>query len=329
MSSLRHKIVGFFKKYNISIDRKIVSYLICIVIATALWFLNALNKDYTAEISYPVKYTNLPRSKHLVSPLPSTILLEVKAKGFALLGHRISTSFLPITLNVSSFSNHLLEKNDLLEYTLNTNDIKDKISSQLNADIKLLDVYPSTIDFKFGKSKSKKVVIRPTLRYTLKRQYILKRIAVIPDSIVVTGPSVIIDTIGFIATEPWEIKELGKDIARELSLQPVSGCSFEETKAQVDILVEQFTEARKTLRIIELNVPDSLNLRLFPDYINITYDIGLSNYDKVVSDDFVFVVDYDQTKYSSILDIKVSKAPLYIKNLDYTPQKVEYIIEKK
>ena len=45
-----------------------------------------------------VKYTNFPAGKYPVAELPTQIQLTVKAKGFALLGHSIRTSFLPILL---------------------------------------------------------------------------------------------------------------------------------------------------------------------------------------------------------------------------------------
>ena len=123
---------SYFKNRNIRIDRNILSYIICVIIAAILWFLNALNKEYTSEISYPVRYTDFPKGKYLVSSLPSTITLEVKAKGFTLVGYRISTSFLPISLDINSYSNYMLEKDNILEYTLKLSTIKDKINNQLN-----------------------------------------------------------------------------------------------------------------------------------------------------------------------------------------------------
>ena len=97
------QIQQFKEKY---LNRNIVSYLICVVIASILWFLNTLSKDYLTEITYPVKYTNFPAGKYPVAELPTQIQLTVKAKGFALLGHSIRTSFLPITFNVGSYCIH-------------------------------------------------------------------------------------------------------------------------------------------------------------------------------------------------------------------------------
>ena len=329
MPNIVNRFVEFLKKNNLRIDRNIITYLICVVIATILWFLNALNKDYTAVISYPVKYVNLPQGKHLVTDLPSTLSLEVRAKGFALLGHRISTSFLPITFNVNTYSNHLLEKDEVFEYTLNTNEIKDKISNQLNTEIKLLDITPATIEFKFAQSVEKMIAVRPVVNYTLKRQYILNQITATPDSILVSGPATIIDTLQYVSTKSIRLKDLGKSVSKEVELTPLRGCTVDDVTIKLDLQVEQFTETKKTVKLRARNVPESLYLRLFPDNINITYDVGLSNYEKISNQDFEFYVDYNQTTSSSFLDVKVGKTPAYIKNLVHSPQKVEYIIERK
>lgn len=329
MPHIVNRFVEFLKKNNIRIDRNIITYLICVIIATILWFLNALNKDYTAVISYPVKYVNLPQGKHLITELPSTLSLEVRAKGFALLGHRISTSFLPITFNVNTYSNHLLEKDEVFEYALNTNEIKDKISNQLNTEIKLLDITPATIDFKFAQSVEKMVAIRPVVHYTLKRQYILNQITATPDSVLISGPATIIDTLQYIPTKTLRLKDLGKSVNKEVELSTLQGCTVDDITVKLDLQVEQFTETKKSVKLQALHVPDSLYLRLFPDNINITYDVGLSNYDKISNQNFEFYVDYKQTTSSSFLDVKVGKTPAYIKNLVYSPQKVEYIIERK
>lgn len=327
---MKNKLFAFLKRHHIPIDRNILTYGICVLIATVLWFLNALNKDYTAEISYPVKYTDFPKGKHLISELPKSIILEVNAKGFALLGYKVSTSFLPITFNVNSYSKHRLEGKDVLEYTVNTSEIMDKISSQLSQDIKLQNIRPESIEFKFSRAVSKMIPIKPVVNYTLKKQYILKNnISVTPDSIWVNGPATLIDTLQYIYTQPVKFKEISKKVTDQTELKEIPDVDFDQREVTITLDVEKSTEAQKTIAIIPRNLPDSLNIRLFPDNINITFEIGLSKYDKIFDTDFEFTVDYNQASGSSFLNIKAEKTPPFIQNMVITPQKVEYILEQK
>lgn len=318
------------KAFRFHIDRNIISYGICVLIASILWFLNALNKDYTSEIAYPVKYTDFPAGKYLVSDLPQNITLEVKAKGFALLTHQIRTSFLPIIVNVNSYSNHSLEKGDIFEYTLQLNEIKDKISNQLNSDIKLLSIHPDKIDFRFSPSVTKKVAVYPVVRYSLKQQYILKGgILCIPDSVMASGPAQIMDTLQYVYTEPWEAGEIRKNLVQTVGLTPIQGVKFEDIKIKIEMQPERYTEASRTIPVKVLNLPDSLDIKLFPGSVDITYEIGLSKYDAVKDSDFTFTVDYLQVTSGSFLPVHLLHSPTYIKDLRYSPQKVEFILEQK
>lgn len=321
---------SYFKNRNIRIDRNILSYTICVIIAAILWFLNALNKEYTSEISYPVRYTDLPKGKYLVSELPSDITLEVKAKGFTLVGYRISTSFLPINLDINSYSNYMLEKDNILEYTLKLSTIKDRINNQLNSDIKLLNIKPEEIYFKFSHAVTKMIPVKPIVDYSLKKQYILKdEITAVPDSILVSGPASMMDTLSYIPTQIWKAGEISKNLSRTIDLDFPPNFSAEEKSVKINIELERFTEAKRNIPISVWNLPDSLNIKLFPNTVDISYEIGLSRYDKVTDKDFEFIVNYSQTPNSSYLPVEIVKIPSFIKNLSYTPQKVEYILEKK
>ena len=83
------------------------------------------------------------------------------------------------------------------------------------------------------------------------------------------------------------------------------------------------------LPITHLQIPDSWTLRVYPDNVDISYEIWLSNYNKITAGDLLFSVVYPNNAYVTDLEVKVVKAADYIKNLSYTPQKVEYILEKK
>lgn len=322
-------MLAYLKEHGPRIDRKILSYLLCVLIAAILWLLNALNKDYTSDISYPVKYTGFPEGKYLVSSLPKNITLEVKAKGFSLLGYHMSTSFLPITLDVDAYSNHLLEKDNQFEYTLRLNDIKDKINNQLSSEIKLLNINPREIEFKFSRAVSRKIPVRPVVDYSLKKQYILRGdIQVSPDSIRVSGPAALVDTLSSVPTDRWEAGEIAKDVSRNVSLNLPAGLTSDTKEVKLSLFTERYTEARKTIPIKVTGRPASLTVRLFPSTVDITYDVGLSMYDRVTDKDFSFTVDLKNIGDSPFLTVKAGKVPSYIQNLTFTPRKVEYILEK-
>lgn len=332
MQSIKTKIISYIRQHRkIPLQQNVATYGVCLVIATALWFLNALNKTYVTEISYPVKYTDFPKGKLLVSELPEEMTLEIKAHGFALLRYKISTAFQPIVFNVNSYSNGVIEKNDLLSFTVTTAEVKERINSQLNQDIELLNIKPESVTFEFSRFQTKTVPVIPQVTYTLKHQYILRKdITVTPDSLQIEGPASIVDTLRAIYTKPVKYTKLSKSVDKKIKLQDINGLQVDIKDVRLQIEVERYTEARKTVPLGVKNLPDSLQIRLFPSSIDITFDVGLSNYDIVTDTSFVFEVDYDEIKNNpEKLPIHVAKRPHHIKDLLFTPVEVEYLIEKK
>ncbi len=327
ISSILEKIKFVPKRIHVS--KNIIMYLICVVIASMLWLMNALNKEYAVEVAYPVKYVNMPKGVYPISTLPDKLQLEIKAKGFTLVGHRIRTSFLPITFNMATYAPALKGNKQVWEYLLNTNEVKDKIGSQLSSEVQLTKIHPEEILFRFGPAKTRKVPVIPTVDYTLKRQYILNEITARPDSILVSGPATLIDTLSGIPTMRVEVRDVGKNLVRTTKLLPVPNCIFNDQNIELAINVEQFTEGRKFITLVPRNVPDSMNIRLFPAQVEISYEVGLSKYDKISEKDFLFTVDYPRDVNVSYLDINIQKAPPFIKELMLVPPKAEYILESK
>ena len=167
------------------------------------------------------------------------------------------------------------------------------------------------------------------LDYTLKKQYILNQVTAVPDSVIVRGASNIIDTLQYASTAIWSLKNANKTQQKVLKLQEIANCQLVDKSVEVTLEIEQFTEARRSILIQAKQVPDSINVRLFPASVDITYDVGLSKYNSLNDKDFIFSVDYPVDPTAPYLKVKAEKIPAFIKNLDFSPQKVEYILEKK
>lgn len=317
------------KKNNES-NKKIARYLIFVLFATVFWFLNALSKDYTTTVSYPVNYVGFPKDKVLIKELPEELSMDVKGYGFALLRYKISTAFLPITFNINSYTDNKLVKNNILNYTIITDNIKNKISKKLSKDIQIIKISPDTIGLHFSRIIKKKVPIKPSVDITFANQYAQNgQITVSPDSVTIDAPSVYIDTIKFVETNLINFKDLNKSVKRNVSINKKEGVKYEFTRTVVNIPVDQFIESTKEVKIEILNIPDNIRLRLFPDKIKINYRVGLSNFRNITEEDFNISVDYDElTSTSNILKVYLKKYPENITNIKISPSKVESIIEK-
>ncbi len=313
------------------IDKKILIYLIFVCFSTVFWFLNKLGNEFNSTINYPVRYANLPSNKVLVSELPPKLKLQVTAPGYSLLKYKLSPVPFPVVINLNDYAKQI-SKESVERFTIHTRQIKSDINQQLGKDIVVLDVLPDTITFHFANVINKKVALAANVNLNFAPQCMLDgNIRFSPDSIVVSGPEFILDTIQYIFTKKHKFKDLNKPIERNISLQEIENLSFAKKKVNMKLPVSKFTEADISTPIYPINVPDSLYLITFPQKAKISYLVSLSNYDKINELDFRLEVDYLEIEklLGQKLSVNLKHSTDKASSISFTPTIVEYIIEKK
>jgi YbbR domain-containing protein len=307
-------------------------FLIFLFLSSVFWLLNQLEDNYVTTVNYPVKYINPPPDKVFVGELPSRLELEVEGTGFRLMEYKIGKELMPVELNINSYSLEPSEDRNSLKYFIATNSIKSQISQQFSSAVKILDISPDSLFFEFAEEAKRKVPIEPNFSYELAPQLMLQGgIELSPDSVIISGPDKILDTINFVKTKYEELGEIKRDYSFVASLKRTHPrLNYSTRNINVTLPVESFTEGKLEKEILVTNEPDSLEVRTFPKNVDITYLVGLSNYDKVIPELFKVSVSYSQVKQGKErLDVTVEKAPEYLKSYTYSPQSVDYIIEKK
>lgn len=327
MNKRFEKIPDYFKIEKLKNNKQAVVFLVCVAIATSLWFLNALSKDYTTTISYPVKYVNPPARQFLANDLPSKLELKVDAHGFTLLRHKLSLSFSPIILSLSNITDGVRPQNRT--YEVNINRHLKRISSQVSNEIKVREVLPDIIFVVLDSLKSKNVSVKADVELNFKSQFNLKNPAkLLPQQIQITGPAATIDTIQFLFTEQKSFKNLDAPLERYLEVQHPEKTTIVPEKVLLKVDIEKFTEKELKLPVLIKNKPADVNIKLFPSEIKLSCLVGLSEFDDINSSNFRAVVDYNSINNSSSkLTITIELKPALIEVIRVVPENVEYLIE--
>lgn len=326
------RVVEYFKNEIHAIrNGKAFVFLVCLALASFLWFLNALEKQYTDHISVPVRYINLPKEKDLMGTLPDKFELMVDAYGYTLLQQKLSIAFSPVLLNVNELTNSYLENKYMSKYTISTYEHKDEFAKQISNEIKILSIRPDSITFVVSNVIEKLIKVHPVVNLTFAKEFILQKSPVAePPAILVRGPEEILDTLSYIYTKPVEIKNIAHTVSRdaEVILLPELQSAIDEVSVQ--IAVEQYTEAKFEIPVILLNQPDSIKIKTFPSKITVTCKVGLSQYAKLNAGSFRAVVDYGHhARTISKLPVILDKIPDTVLSVDFFPKEVDYIIERQ
>jgi hypothetical protein len=306
-------------------------FLICLIIATALWFIKAMEKTYETSVFLPVKYTNIPRNNVLVNPPPSKLEVKIRAPGFTLIKHKIGLTLTPISLNIRPYYIGNEEKRDASQFIILSDKFITQISDQINQDIKVLDVFPDTLFFHYDFLTEKKVKVISRIQINCQNQHFLSdSITITPSVINVRGPISIMDTLSGVSTAAIKFNDLAITTQSTVPLEKDNQLEYSVNKVNVEIPVSQFTEYNEKIVVNTFNIPDHLNLITFPGKINVSCLIAFDKFKIINSNDFIVGVDYNDISSSSkTLTVKVYKQPDFIKSLQIQPSQVEYIIKKK
>ncbi len=325
LDQLPEKIINFRKKYQ----QKILLFLFFVVLSTIFWIIRSLNEEYEADILYPVKYGGMPENKVLLSEPTDRLKLRVKAVGRTILSHKYSYFLRPLKFDVSSYSLNTIGTDS--SYIL-TKTAKEALAQELD-DIQILDISPDTLFFRFTEMITKKVGIKHNIlnfpRIFAKQYMFNGNISYVPDSIIVSGPNSILDTLNCVYTEPITINNLNDSLVRTYLLERIGQVVFSRKKVKLVIPADKFTELSYLVNINHMNVPDSLVLKTFPNSVRITCRVTLSYYDRVKPEMFEPYVDYNdiETSISSKLKILLKDVPEYVHSLTLYPPSVEFLIE--
>ena len=320
----------FLSREKLAFRKKALVFSFFLALSVIIWMMNALGKNYTSEIDYPVRFKNYPENKTLIGELPSSLKLRVSAHGYTLLQHRISSRYIPIVFNVRSFTLSIMPEVDSSFYFLETRFVHDYISKELDSEFEILDVKPDTLIFPFALVVSKKIPVFADIIYELDKQLILKELPVLqPDSIMVSGPDYILDTLQLVLTKKMNLGRIKSSTDKKLEMKPLNHVSFSDEKIDIQFTIEKYTEKTLSVPITVNNLPDSIEMQIFPRKIQLTCQVGLSNFDPLQSGMFSAYVDYnDFLPGITRLPVSIGEQPNFVRAIRYKPKTVEFLIDE-
>ena len=322
----------YFKKIQFNkkkqLDKNVFIFLFFFIISTVFWFINALDNEYTTKIMQPVRFVNFPEDKIIHGDLPSVFVLTVKGRGFDIWKHQASFSKTSLVIDLKKKSFSKIEEENRFYFL--TYGYKSKIEEQINSRLELLSVSPDSIYVDLVAIVNKKVPVILSGMLEYEKQYTcIDPIRIMPDSVEISGPSSLIDTVTAVYTEDFVLKKISNAITFESNLMVENDCVLKTTKVKIHVPVEKYTEASFKISIECINQPDSIELKIFPAQLKVSYFVSLAEYHKIDKKQFKAIVDFSEKRIQKgKMQVKLVTYPDKIINLDYFPRRVDFIIEK-
>ncbi len=311
------------------INKRIIVYLICVCIASALWFMNALGKSYQTEVFLPVRYTGMPAGKVVTSTLPDTFLLQLNGSGYALLRQHIFFHS-PVRVDFSSVT---IQQNEQNQYSITAALLSEQISKQLPGGLRVEKIKPDAILLTITEKISKRLPVIPHLQLDFKTTFnISDSIHVFPAFITVYGPQYVLDTMQAVYTVLQNAAEIDDSISFTAALKaPPVWVEYETEQVNIIVPVERMKESIFVLPLIVQNLPPNIALQVIPDSVEITVLVPVSRTDEIEAKMFQANIDYRQTldNKTGQIPILLDKTPVFVQVQWMLPDRVSYQLIQK
>ena len=305
-------------------SREFFIFFFFFLIASGFWLLQTLNNDYETEFSIPVRLKGVPDDVVITSEPVSEVRIRVKDKGTVLLNYMLGKSFYPITLDFSDYKG----KDNVVQ--VYASQYGKKVISQLNTSTNLITMKPDTLEYIFSTGTSKRLPVRLQGKVSAGRQYYLADTIFRPDSVLAYAPAGMLDTVSVVYTQWINVENVDDTLFQQVSLQKQKGVKLVPSSVEMMLPVDMYTEKTVEVPLIGVGFPANKILRSFPSKVQVTFQVGLSNFRQIDAKDFSIQLAYDELLKlgSDKYTVKLKKIPTGVSQVRVNPSQVDFLIEQ-
>jgi hypothetical protein len=300
----------------------------CLFISASLWVLVQTSKwdVYSFYIAYELE--GIPKNYRMVGNQPKQALIRQNTTGlnflYNQLFHKKSFYFDFPKSKIHPYSGSL-------KYILVHDLLKEHNLFQANGST-VISVEPDTVFLESGKVYAKVVPLKVQIEANFKEGFfpVSNPIPSVKE-VTIRGKKDLlktIDTLVLTAKLPGQLSE-GKDFKVEIPEKgSLSTLEMMPSKVKCRINVEKFTEKKVEVKILPINIPKGMKVKLLPDKASLRTSIPLSHYEEVTEEIFQITADFSSPILNNRVRLKIDKIPYYCMNTKLENNFVEFILIK-
>ena len=309
-------------KLNIFNYKTLNNFLIFLLISILFSTIVKLTKVHTKSISYKINLTDIPDDKIITNQSVDSIKITVSSFGFDFVKYYLSDQ----AINISSkdiFDNSK-------SYVITQSNSYSQIDNFITPKFELISINIDSLFFNYDRLKTKNVpvVLNSSINFSQGFDY-FENFTIIPDSISVIGPELVLESINAVTTKKLILDNLKSSINENLLLDiQYTNLKYSNKSVKLFIDVEKSTESILDIPVSIINVPKDIKLNYYPKMIKISFTVSLDNYQKYSSKDFKIICDFNQISLDGKLTPEVINQPNLIKNLRLINNEIQYVFLK-
>ena len=313
------------KKFNRFMkSRRINIFLMFVLLALLFSLLTKFSRDYTQTLSLEIRPINVPEDKVIIEDSLQQIDVTLTTYGFKLIRYALVKPSVDIDFNG-------LDHDETHYYWLKQRGFS-RVVEQFDPNVKIQTINPDTLKFRFDTNDVQTVPVILDAQMEFSAGFdILDSIQIQPDSVRVIGPSVLVDSVLSVRSEPVSIKGINTDIEQLVELIPPDNPQLALSDLQVTIKakVDKFTEGSVEVPVIVKNVPEDTRINVYPKTVEVIYYASLDAFKDIDPNNFIVECDYGNARDSEMTFMvpELTKKPDKVKEARLATKRIEFILQ--
>ncbi len=308
-------------KMNIKKNSDSRIFFICLLIASVLWLLINLSKEYRTTIEVVIEYQNPPAGKVLFNEESDTIHAEINATGANILKYQFHNPLVKVELDEVLLTNN------------NTNFwLPNRFLTILQDELTVKEVYrveEDTMRLLVDELGKKRVPIVPRVKVISNQGFKVVNANYSQDTVEIRGPKSVVKEVKEIQTEEIVFENKENNFTKMVMLeypQRVKGIKAIEYQ----VAFEKYTEKSIPITILPVNLPLNTEIQIIPEEVEVKFTVGYSKFFEIKPQDFQVVCDVKQINDTlTEIPLKIKKRPKEIENIRIIPAKAKILLVKK
>jgi hypothetical protein len=142
---------NFTKRKIKVINRDVAVFAFFLFLSFIFWYLNSLGKEIEADISYQIRYANIPKEKGKIVDPSTDLNLFLKGPGYSILKLKFSGNKAPVIIDFSKVSYKRAPGIKTLTYFIVTSGLTKSLNIQMRSGCEITSIKPDTLFFTFEK----------------------------------------------------------------------------------------------------------------------------------------------------------------------------------
>jgi len=298
-------------------------FLLFLALATVIWALAKFSKESTATVSARLDYVNSPDTISVASNTSRHVSFDITGNGFQFLSYKLKEPVIEIDLSAHYQPGET-------QVVIPNPELAKLITDQLSNNTLVRNVTGDDLVIELDVMSTKMVAIKLDQRLSYADGYRTDgSVVIIPDSVMLSGPSILIEALDSVVTEPLIETNLSEDFAKTISLISPESDKIKYSTLEVDVQVPigEFTQKILSVPVQLVNVPPNTKVQLMPEVAQIRFEISVDLYQTVNELDFEIRCDFSKKHgEAAYLVPELIRSPEGLLHVDLLTDKLDYLI---